>query len=151
MRLHEGRTSAWIDVNNDCDDDIFVVQGASGNFPTPASVNHRDFLVITRGRNRHRFDVVRDPTVRGPRFGNGDAVAIGDFDGDGRLDALVTNGSGPKQWTGPTALLLNRSSAKNWIKVRLEGRGRKPVWNRSIGDGPMEAAGHLSTHDHGWL
>jgi hypothetical protein len=125
-RLHQGRTSAWIDVDNDCDEDIFVVQGAAGQYARPEPINHRDFLLVTKAGRRHRFEIVHDRTVRGPRHGNGDSVAIGDLDGDGRLDAPVTNGYGRRPWTGRTSLLLNQSSAQNWIKLRLQGRGRNP-------------------------
>ena len=62
---------------------------------------------------------------------NGKALAHGDFNGDGYVDLVGTNSSGPRwdalsnSWIdelGPVFLWMNEGSANNWISLRLHGR-----------------------------
>ena len=64
---------------------------------------------------------------------NGKALAHGDFDGDGYLDLIGTNSSGPRwdalsnSWIeelGPVFLWMNGGGENNWISLRLRGRMR---------------------------
>lgn len=121
LPLRSGRTSAWIDIHNDADLDLFVVQGATGT-PIEPGRNEPDFVLI---QHEGGFRRVRDAAIRGPRTGNGDAVAVSDYDRDGKLDVLVTNGHNPSGWAGRTTLLRNRTRGGRWIAVDLKG-GR---WN----------------------
>jgi hypothetical protein len=113
--LTQGRMSAWLDVDNDGDLDLFVVQGAAGNQPT-LDINHPDFLIINRDG---RFEPVSHGSFNGPVAGNGDAVAVGDYDGDGLQDVFITNGL--FHWQGRNVLLENHSKAGAWADVRLRG------------------------------
>ena len=122
-RIHNGRTSAWMDVENDGDLDLFVVQGASDS----ASVNRADFLINRRGG---KFGKVRHWSFRGPRNGNGDSVSVADYDADGRQDVFITNGGtssfGKDQSSGPSILLRNQSRGGNWIALDIEGSDKNP-------------------------
>lgn len=119
--LIQGRMSAWLDVENDGDLDLFVVQGARGNYPSPDAVNRPDFLLVKRAR---RFIRVTNGSMRGPETGNGDSVSIADYNRDGRLDVFVTNGL--YYWAGPTELLENTTEAGNWVGIELRGPRRNP-------------------------
>lgn len=121
-RLHEGRMSGWLDVDNDTDLDLFVVQGTRGNRPTTTSKNRPDFLFVNRDGD---FERVSDPSMRGPRDGNGDGVAIADFDRDGREDIFVTNGY--FHFHGRSTLLRNMSRAGNWAALELQGGPWNPL------------------------
>jgi len=121
MWLAHGRMSAWLDADNDSRLDLFVVQGAPGNHPVVGAINQPDFLIV---QGRGGFFRYQRPSFAGPRAGNGDAVALADHDGDGRVDALVTNGL--FHWSGTSSLLENRSAAGNAIEVRLRGGRRNP-------------------------
>jgi len=126
-RIRNGRMSAWFDVENDGDLDLFLVRGSSGTGPR-AAINRGDFLI---NRRRGRFSKIRHWSFRGPRIGNGDAVSIADYDADGRQDVFVTNGAtsgfGEGEFrAGPSVLLKNRSLAGNSITLKLTGSSRNP-------------------------
>ena len=119
--LDHGRMSAWMDADNDSRLDLFVVQGASGNDPVAGAVNEPDFLIAQGERGFFRY---QRPSFAGPQTGNGDAVAVTDHDGDGRWDALVTNGL--FHWSGTNILLENHSPTGDAIELRLHGDRRNP-------------------------
>ncbi|HVF54434.1 MAG TPA: CRTAC1 family protein [Actinomycetota bacterium] len=122
MRLAQGRMSSWFDADNDGDLDLFVVQGARGNFASPDAINRPDFLIL---REDGGFTKVTGRSLRGPRTGNGEAVSTADIDRDGLVDVLVTNGL--HHWSGPNHLLKNVSSAANWVGVDLIGHDANPL------------------------
>lgn len=119
--LQFGRMSHWLDVDNDGDLDVFVVQGTGGD-PRPETRNFPDLLFL---QTRSGFQLMRNVGAQGPRTGSGDAVAVADFDRDGRLDLFVLNGyrEGPGRWT----LLRNVSRAGHWAGVRLFGTDQNPM------------------------
>lgn len=123
-RVKDGRTSAWLDLENDGDLDLFVVQGARGRDPAEAGANRPDFLLVAKGK---KFVEVRDASFRGPRDGNGDSVSVADYDSDGRSDVLVSNGFGESnKSTGPMTLLRNVSDGGNWVGLHLDGPPQNP-------------------------
>jgi hypothetical protein len=126
MRAVEGRTGIWFDVDNDTDQDLFVVRGAPGNGDDPDARDLPDLLV----RNTEAGFEKRRVTASGDPAGNGDSVAVADHDRDGALDLHVTNGY--KRTAGPFVLLENRSAVRNWAAIRLRGGPGNPfgMWAR---------------------
>ena len=118
--LELGRASAWFDVENDGDLDLFVVQGATGG--SDNRVNQPDLLLINKGG---AFSVFGGRAVRGAKAGDGESVAIADFNRDGLQDAFVTNGQA--RISGPNVLLQNESSGANWLGLDLQGPRRNPM------------------------
>ncbi|MCA1709572.1 MAG: VCBS repeat-containing protein, partial [Actinobacteria bacterium] len=120
----QGRASAWLDLENDGDLDLFVVKGADGVYATDAALNRADVLLIRRGNG---FVKLRRASFRGPRTGNGDSVTVADHDRDGREDVFVTNGYYEyDQWRGKLQLFANRSVARSWVAIDLVGTRWNP-------------------------
>lgn len=121
-RLATGRMSAWLDVENDGDLDLFIVQGAYGFHPEPDALNQPDRLFLnTRGR----LTRLHDPVIDGPQRGTGGSATVTDFDRDGRADVLVTNGFQAE--AGRLWLIRNLSKAGRWIGIDLIGPPTNPV------------------------
>jgi hypothetical protein len=119
--LEAGNAAALFDIDNDGDLDLYVVQGAprNGSLLDP---NLPDLLFVNRGGS---FSPTRPDAVPGPEVGSGESVSISDFDRDGRLDLLVTNGYQEKP--GPTSLLRNISEGGHWAAVRIRGDAKNPL------------------------
>jgi hypothetical protein len=119
--IRQGRNSVWLDVDNDMDLDLFVVQGAPGNFSRKRAENRADFLIVNRDGG---FDRLRGFSYRGTSEGNGDSVAAADHNRDGRIDVFITIGL--FHWIGPNVLLENRTTGGNWTALDLQGSPANP-------------------------
>lgn len=105
-------SAVWADFDNDGDLDLFVVRQG-----TTAALNAPDILWRNNG-NGTFTDVTTRAQVAGPATGQGDAAAVADFDNDGFLDVLVTNGAGPK---GGANLYHNLGNGNHWLSIHLRG------------------------------
>lgn len=110
-RLGAGRASAWIDVENDGDLDLFVVQGMA---PGPRPKDLADLLLVNTGG---RFEP-RETEASSPSNGDGEAASVADVDRDGRADLFVTNGAGEAH-RGRPYLWRNESRAAASISLSL--------------------------------
>ena len=83
----------FLDVDDDGDLDLYLINGAETPFdlsdgPGPAAEAPRNALYENDGQGHFR-DVTEAAGVGDPGYGMG--LCAGDYDGDGRLDFLVTN------------------------------------------------------------
>ena len=112
----EGRAAACGDFDNDGDLDLYVVY-------TGAALNRANRLYENRGGGD--FVVVPGAAgAEGSQLGVGDGVSVADYDQDGFLDLLVTNGAGIRPLTndGPLQLFRNRGGNGNhWLQIDLVG------------------------------
>jgi hypothetical protein len=106
---------AAADLDNDMDLDLYVLCGSPlRNLP--------NVLYENLGQGSFRA-VPGAGGAAGTSLGLADGVAVADYDRDGFLDLLVTNGReiGPLN-QGPTQLFRNLGNGNHWLRVRLEGR-----------------------------
>jgi len=133
-QLHSGWSLRFLDFDNDGWKDLLIAQGhdmdtVEKSFPM---LRYREPMMLLRNTG-HRF--VDVSSISGPAFQQqwvGRGMAIGDFDNDGRVDAVVTTNGGSAH------LLHNEnSSANHWLTLRLIG-------HRSNRDG-IGALVHVTT------
>ncbi|HYT23830.1 MAG TPA: CRTAC1 family protein [Candidatus Polarisedimenticolia bacterium] len=122
-RLMSGWGLKFFDYDNDGNIDLFVVNGHPDDKIEQHSshVMYKEPLLLFRNTG-HLFENVS--ASAGPAFAQnlaGRGLAIGDFDNDGAVDALVTvNGGAP-------LLLKNVAAGGNhWLGVRLIGKKANP-------------------------
>jgi len=122
-RLMSGWGLKFFDYDNDGNTDLFVVNGHPDDKIEQHSsrVTYKEPLLLFRNTG-NRFENVS--ASAGPAFAQnlaGRGLAIGDFDNDGAVDALVTgNGEVP-------LLLKNVAAIRNhWLGVRLIGKKANP-------------------------
>src|SRR5256884_2031891 len=122
-RLMSGWGLRFFDYDNDGNIDLFVVNGHPDDKIEQHSshVLYKEPLLLFHNTG-HRFENVS--ASAGPAFAQsfaGRGLAIGDFDNDGAVDALVTmNGEAP-------LLLKNVAATGNhWLGVRLIGKKANP-------------------------
>ena len=108
------------DFDNDMDVDVYVLaSGPSTNLPNLYYENQGDgtFVAVENGNG-----------AAGTSLGVGDAAAAADYDNDGFLDLVMTNG----KWVppggedspadiAPVQLFKNQGNSNNWLQIYLEG------------------------------
>lgn len=107
---HLSRAATWGDVDNDGDDDLYVV-----NFDNPDVPN---VLYLNQGDGTFT-DVAEEVGVGGQVRGGGSDASFVDYDGDGDLDLFVTNGEGETK--GPYVLYRNGGNSNHWLQIQLIG------------------------------
>lgn len=102
------------DFDNDTDIDLYLVcLGAVSNLPN---------ILYQNSGNGQFVRVPQAGGAEGTSMGRGDAVAMADYDEDGFLDLLVTNGAGNVPFSdGPLQLFRNLGNANNWLEIDLAG------------------------------
>jgi hypothetical protein len=103
------------DFDNDMDLDLYVVC-------TEVVLNSPNVLYENRGAGRFRR-VANGGGAIGSERGRGDTATVVDYNLDGFLDLLVTNGQWPRPFSedGPTELFRNRGNKNHWIEIDLVG------------------------------
>jgi hypothetical protein len=109
------RSVAAGDFDNDADVDLYMACGHPvENLPNQLYAND--------GSGRFRR-VEGAGGAEGSRLGIADAVAVADYDEDGFLDLLVSNGRSSLGFRddGPYQLFRNAGNENHWIEIDLEG------------------------------
>ncbi len=109
----------FFDADNDGNRDLLVVNGhILDNIPIyHAGVSYAEVKKLYQNLGKGRFvdaTLTQPESFRAPRVGRG--LAVGDYDNDGALDALVSN-------NGEDGQLFRNSGApgRRWLGVRLVG------------------------------
>jgi hypothetical protein len=103
------------DFDNDMDIDIYLVCGDSArNLPNVLLENNGTGLFT---------EVPGAAGAFGSTQGRGESAAAADYDLDGFVDILVTNGKGqpPLNFDGPTELFRNIGNTNHWLQIDLVG------------------------------
>ncbi len=116
--LHSGWGFRFLDVDNDGWKDLLIAQGHDLDTieKTSPQLRYREPMLLLRNKGRTFEDV---SAQSGPVFQEawvGRGLATGDFDNDGRVDAVVTTNGGPAH------LLHNETvNSNHWLLVNLIG------------------------------
>lgn len=154
---YTGFGSAWFDLNNDGQLDLYIANGAvevgSGvGSIDPYAQRNQLFLQQADGRFQELTD---EPSLQ--LLGGSRGAAFGDIDNDGDVDILVTNNNGPAH------LFINKAAAdNNWLSVGLTGTaanrnglgalivvhrtGKPDLWRRAHTDGSYLNANDPRVH-----
>ena len=103
------------DFDNDMDVDLYVVTANSAG-------NEPNILYDNQG-NGTFIPVTNAGDGMGTNLGIGESVSVSDYNNDGFLDLLLTNGSFPNLLSkdAPYQLLENEGNCNHWLEIDLEG------------------------------
>tara|TARA_R110002096_G_scaffold408076_1_gene607097 strand:- start:9643 stop:12753 length:3111 start_codon:yes stop_codon:yes gene_type:complete len=124
-----GWDAAFMDVDNDGDQDLYVtngwVQGSyAGGQKNQLYINHKDAFYLAPETGAEAF------------AGNTRSSAAVDIDNDGDLDIVANNFR-----QGPRVLRNNQRSANRWVRLALQAKGKNP---KALGARVVVSAGKLS-------
>jgi len=116
--LHSGWGIRFVDYDNDGWKDLLIAQGHDLDTIEKVSpqLHYREPMMLARNTGKKFVDV---SGISGDIFHEawvGRAMAIGDIDNDGRIDAVVTTNGGP-----PHILLNQTPTTNHWITLHLTG------------------------------
>lgn len=114
-------SAAAADFDNDMDLDLYLVcRGGVRNLPNRLYENLGKGIFAEVSGAGGAAGIV-GPTSDGA--GTGDSVSIADFDADGFMDLLVTNGLNmmPRRTGGPDQLFRNQGNGNRWMELDLVG------------------------------
>jgi enediyne biosynthesis protein E4 len=122
----------FLDYDNDCWKDLLIVNGHV--YPIvdnhPWGTSYAQQLLLFRNNGKGRFERVSAAPESGlAKAIQGRGLAIGDLDGDGRLDAIINNID-----SSPTVLRnINEQKNANWLSISLVGDTAKKSPKDAIG------------------
>lgn len=150
-----GWGAGFLDVDNDGWKDLLLVNGHV--FPEVAGlktdIRYRQRSILYRNRGGGRFEDAGEeagPGVAEPHAARG--LALGDYDNDGRIEALINSQNEP-----PALIRFDGNPANSWIVLKLEGvqsnrsaigaRVRVTAGGRSQVDSVRSGGSYLSQSD----
>lgn len=108
------RSVAAGDFDNDRDQDVYAV--CSGSY------QNRSNLLLQNDGSGGFAPVSAAGGAGGTKLGRGDAVSVADFDRDGFLDLVVTNGQGTTSGgDGPVQVFRGIPNGNHWLELELIG------------------------------
>jgi hypothetical protein len=132
-----GWGTAFLDLDLDGWEDLFVSNGHAVRFPVGAPRRQRPVLLRNAGGGKFADASARGGAYfREPHLGRG--VVFADWDDDGRVDAVVCHTN------EPAAVLQNvaPTAGRHWVGVALAGRGHADVVGARV---ILEAGGRTQT------
>lgn len=133
--------AAFLDANGDRRPDLYV---ASGSYHVaPSSAFLQDRLYINRGSGRFQRDTTALPSMVAATA----AIAVGDFDGDGKTDVFVGGRLTPRSYPSPTRSFILRNEGGRFTDVTEQmapelitpgGMVTAAVWIDFDGDGRLD-------------
>lgn len=125
--LATGWGTAFLDIDNDTDLDLFVCNGyvPAADFIKNSEVNRNRLFINQSDIEKDRFSFSNQALeAQIDDGGRGRGMAYSDYDNDGDLDILIVNNNRQATPDSIHKTLLFRNdlnNSNNWLKVKLEG------------------------------